>query len=252
VLVYFIFIDTKETSPWTEFDIISTIDSMAVAVKWMENEAKKQGVNLKIKKDYYIGKDYATINRSLPKGSVMKSFTEPNQRTGITELNKWADYVSRKAGESFYVAPKDGIPQQQTPRTTERLIAHLRDEYSVESVALLFLVNNYYRTDISIQMNTLTTDAVEYALVSYKYPSEIVHNVLHLYGAADLYETPYRRSDRKIKLAAEFFPNEIMQDPYAKNLSSLEISEFTRYLIGWTNELEDRYKPLLTDRYANF
>jgi hypothetical protein len=38
VLIYFVFIDTKETSPWTAFDIKSTIDSMEVAIKWLENQ----------------------------------------------------------------------------------------------------------------------------------------------------------------------------------------------------------------------
>jgi len=42
-----------------------------------------------------------------------------------------------------------------------------------------------------------------------------------------------------------------MQDPYAKNIWGLEISEFTKYLIGWSNELDPRYEPLLTDRVSN-
>jgi hypothetical protein len=245
ILVYYIFIDTKTTSNWAEFDIISTIDSMNIAIKWIENQAAKNNIPIKIKSDYYIGKEFATINRNLPNGTVEKSLGTPNIKKGTEELNKWSDYVARKAGESYYIAPKDGIPAQQAPKTTERLIAHLRDEYNVESVALLFMVNNYYRSDISIALNTFSNDFVEYAIVSYKYPSEIVHNILHLYGASDLYRTAFRKSQRKIKLAAEFFPNDIMQEPYAKNLNELEIGDFTRYLIGWTNDLDPRFVDLL-------
>jgi len=252
VLLYFIFIDTKTTSTWTEFDIVSTIDSMGIAVKWLEEQAQKNNINLKIKSDYYIGKDYATISRNLPNGTVEASLNQPNLKKGVGELNKWADFVSRKAGETFQVVNKDGIPQRQNPKNTEQLIAHLRDEYAVESVALIFLVNNYYRTDISFALNTFSNDYVEYAIVSYKYPSEIAHNFLHLYGAADLHSTPLRKSVRKIQMAADLFPNEIMQDPYAKNIWEQEISDYTRYLIGWTNTLDDQYIPLLTDRMARF
>ena len=40
VLVYFIFVDSKVTSPWTDFDIQSTIDSVEAAVQWIEEQAK--------------------------------------------------------------------------------------------------------------------------------------------------------------------------------------------------------------------
>lgn len=251
-LLYFVFIDSKETSPWTEFDIKSTIDSLSVAVNWIQREAKKNNIPLKIKTDYYIGNEYATINRSLPKGSVLQSISDPNLEKGTYSLNKWSDYVSKIAGASFYITDKDGIPVLQNPRDAERLIALLRDEYSVESVALLFMVNNYYRTDISIALNTLDQDHVEYAIVSYKYPSEIAHNFLHLYGAADLYNTAFRKSDSKIRKAQQWFPNSIMQDPYAKNINGLVICDYTKYLIGWKEDLNEEYKTLLQDKFIKY
>lgn len=252
VLLYFVFIDSRDTSPWTEFDIMSTIDSLGVAVKWLHNQAEKNNINLKIKTDYYIGNEFATISRNLPKGTVEKSLLEPGLEKGIQSLNKWSDYVAKIAGESFYMVNKDGIPQQQNPRDAERLIAYLRDEYSVESVALLFMVNNYFRNDISIALNTMTQEDVEFAIVSYKYPSEIAHNFLHLYGAADLYKTPFRRSEKKIRKAAEFFPNDIMQDPYARDIGELEISDYTKYLIGWNKEIDPTYESLITDKFIRY
>ena len=41
VLMYFIFVDTKTTAPWTEFDIRTTLDSIAVAKRWLMEQAKK-------------------------------------------------------------------------------------------------------------------------------------------------------------------------------------------------------------------
>jgi len=143
VLLYFVFIDTKTTMPWTEFDISSTIDSMAVAVDWLEKQAEASKVNLRIKTDYYIGIEFATITRNLPLSTVDLSINEPNLKTGLIAINKWADNLSKKVGEAFVIAEKDGIPQQTSPKDTERVIALLRDEFTVESVALIFMVNNY-------------------------------------------------------------------------------------------------------------
>jgi hypothetical protein len=252
VLVYCIFVDSKETSPWTEFDIRTTIDSIQVAIRWLEDQARLNGISLNIITDYYIGEEYSTIKRALPMGSVVKSISEPNLRKGMEALNLWADNIARKAGSNFNITEKDGIPEVENPRNKERLVAFLRDSKQVESVALLYMVNNYFRNDISISVNTLNTYDVEFAIVSYKYPSVIAQSILHLFGAADLYKTYYRKNEKKILVGSEYFPDDIMQDVYARNISSLEIGEFTQYLIGWKKKLEADYHTLLTDRIANF
>lgn len=252
ILIYCIFVDNKTTAPWTEFDIKSTIDSVSKAKRWLLEQARKNNIPLTIKTDYFIGKEYSTINKSLPNASVYRSATIPNIKKGLKSLNDWADFIARKAGSTFNIVQKDGIPEVKNPRNKERLIAYLRDEYKVESVALLYMVNNYYKSDISIQINTMNTDDIEFAIVSYKYPSEIAHNVLHLYGAADLHKTLFRRNEKKIKKLAELLPNEIMQDPYAKNINNLEISEYTKYLIGWQDNIDKKWEDFFTDRFMNF
>jgi len=247
VLLYFVFIDTRTTHPWTEFDILTTIDSIHVAKRWIEEKAAKAGVTLNIKTDYYIGNEYTTINRNLPKKDLKESISDPNYSKGIYSLNRWADYVAKTVGESLYIENKDGIPATSKPKNKERLIAQLRDDYAVESVALMFFVNNYFRNDISIALNTMETADVEFSIVSYKYPAEISKYFLKLFGGVDLNKSHERRSNRKVKIAREFFPNDIMQDVNAKNLTNLDIGSFTAYMIGWSNELESKYDPLLTD-----
>lgn len=252
VLLYYIFVDTKSTAPWTEFDIQSTIDSVRVAILWLQEQAMKENIPLKIKSDYYIGPEYSTVNRNLPQPSVVGSVTEPNLKNGLKNINSWADAIAKRVGTTLNIPAKDGIPEVKNPRNKERLIAYLRDTYQVESVALIFMVNNYFKTDISIQINTFDTEDVEFAVVSYKYPAEIAHNFLHLYGAADMYETPFRRNDGKIEQLRSLFPNEIMQDPYAKKISTLDMSSYTKYLIGWKTDYDKVYEPLFTDRAFNF
>ncbi|MCK4748941.1 MAG: hypothetical protein KAT15_17940 [Bacteroidales bacterium] len=250
VLLYFVFVDTRTTSPWTEFDILTTIDSIQVATRWLEKQAEMFDIPLRIKTDSYIGDEFATVERNLPRKSVRETIEETNLIDGMNSLNRWGDYISKTIGESLYIKDKDGIPAQKRPGTKERLIAFLRDEYQVESVALLMLVNNYFRSDISLAINTLHNDDVEFSVVSYKYPSEIAHNFLHLYGAVDLYESPFRRTRRNLKLAAEAFPRDIMSDVYASSLSELEIGDYTRYMIGWTEALDRQYEPLMTERFT--
>lgn len=252
VLLYFVFIDTRTTYPWSEFDILTTIDSIQVATRWLEGVAKKNGVALHIKTDFYIGDEFTTIQKNLPGSSVDKTIKNLKLAEGMKSLSRWGDNISKIVGESLYIKEKDGIPTQKKPGTKERLIAFLRDEYQVESVALLFLVNNYFKTDISLGINTLHNDDVEFSVVSYKYPSDIAHNFLHLYGAADLHKTYFRRSKRNTKLAKSVFPDDIMSEVYARPLNELEIGPYTQYLIGWSEELDREYEPLMTERFTLF
>lgn len=252
VLLFFVFVDTRSTYPWTEFDILSTIDSIQVACRWIEKEAEKQYIPLRIKTDYYIGDEFATIEKNLSRESVKLTIDDLNLKEGMLSLSRWGDNISKVIGESLYMKEKDGIPTRKQPRTKERLIAFLRDEYKVESVALLMMLNNYFKTDISMAVNTLHNNDVEFSVVSYKYPSEIAHSFLHLYGAADLHETHFRRNGRNMKLANRAFPDDIMSDVYARSLTSLNIGDYTRYMIGWTDELDNKYEPLMTEKFTLF
>lgn len=252
VLVYYVFIDSKQTAPWTEFDIQSTIDSLETAINWIENKAKENNIALNIITDYYIGKEYTTIRKNLEYGSIASTAKTPSLKKGLDELNKWSDGIAARVGKEINVVNKDGIPEIKNPRNKERLAAHLRDEYHVESVALLFMVNNYYQSDISLTVNHMNTNDLEFAIVSYKYPSIIAQNILNLFGAASLNRSIYRRNDKKIKLANEYFPNDIMQEVYGKSLNSLKVGEFTKYLIGWEGDLDSKYDILLTDNIISF
>jgi hypothetical protein len=252
VLLYFIFVDTKTTAPWTEFDIKSTLDSIGIACKWLMAQAQLNNIPLNIKTDYFIGSEYSTISRNLPGGTIEKTATTPNLKKGMETLNDWADQIARKAGAKFNITQKDGIPEIKLPRNKERLIAYLRDEYKVESVALMFFVNNYFRADISVAMNTFSSENIEFAIVSYKYPADIAHNLLHLYGAADMYPTLLRRNEKKARELAKMYPNEIMLDPYAKKLADLTISDYTKYLIGWGDVIDSALEPYFIDKAKNF
>lgn len=54
-LLYFIFVDTRETTPWTQFDIQSTNNSVRVAINWLHTQARKNDIGLNIVADFFIG-----------------------------------------------------------------------------------------------------------------------------------------------------------------------------------------------------
>lgn len=252
VLLYFMFIDSKYTVAWTEFDIQSTIDSIRAAINWLHLQAKENEVSLNIIADFYIGPEYTTIKRNLPGSTVLESVSEPSSKQARENIRRWSDGVAKIVGESVTLRQKDGIPEVKPPRNKERLVAFLRDENKVESVALFYLVNNYFKSDISIPVNTFNTRDVEFAIVSYKYPSEIAHNFLHLYGAADMYKTLLRQNERNIRTLAGLYPDEVMREPYGKDLDKLMISEYTKYLIGWNDRLDPALETLMKDKITVF
>ena len=62
------------------------------------------------------------------------------------------------------------------------------------------------------------------------------HEVLHLFGAGDLY-FPYDTDSGRKREAQAQFPNDVMlRVDY--DLKGLDIGEFTAYRIGWRDQLE--------------
>ena len=69
-------------------------------------------------------------------------------------------------------------------------------------------------------------DFCEYAVIYYKHYNSLIHEILHLFGAADLY-FPKEVSD----IAKEMFPESIMF-----NSAYNKIDDFTKYVTGIYNE----------------
>lgn len=71
-------------------------------------------------------------------------------------------------------------------------------------------------------------------------PAVIAHEILHLYGAWDLYATYAQTKDRQYK-ANELYPRDIMLR-VDHNINSLSIGSLTAWLIGWNKKQEDIYE----------
>lgn len=251
IVVYAIFVDTKYTKPWTTFDILSTLDSIKVATKWIEKKAIENSNSASIEIVYHQNKKIIPIVKNLPQKSLYKTLITKAPLFGIKRTDNWANGISIEAGKSISPDTSSLVKTKVVIKDRERLIARLRDIHKTENVALLFFINNYFMDDLSAVLHSGSNDDnAEYGIVSYKTPAVIAHEFLHLFGALDLYITPWdnkRKGKKKKEWAMKEFPNEIMAFTH-RHIDSLEISQFTRYLIGWDKSLNEEYRKKLLGR----
>ncbi len=251
VVLYAVFVDSEPTSPWTTFDITSTIDSILKAISWMEAQATQANVRLNMSLEYHQNsKGVIPIEGRFSRKTLSETISATN---GIKQVDTWADQIARTALGSFGPDTSVVTNTKVKPRDRERLIARLRDIHKTDNVALIYFINNYYKEEMSVALHTASRENPEYAIVSYKNPGVIIHEFLHLFGALDLYVTPFdtkKNSIEKKAFAMNEFPDEIMAFP-RRGLDSLNIGRFTKYLIGWERELDNRYKEMFIEKKIN-
>ena len=254
VVVYAVFVDSKETKPWTDYDIRTTLDSLRKGMDWIELQAKKDSIPLEIeiecnKKSGGIVPIYNDFSRKTLSATLYKK----PMYSGIKDIHRWADKIAIEAGKNLPRDTSKVIKTKNKLSDRERLIARLRAIHQTDNIALMYLINNYHTDEMSLTLDANSNHNVEYSIVSYKYPSVLVHEFLHLFGAWDLYATPFetkRKSIKRKKIATEMFPNEIMAFAY-RRIESLDISPFTKYTIGWKNELDEKYCDALLGKRLN-
>lgn len=247
VMIYAIFVDTKESKPWSEFDITSTLDSINKAVSWITKKADENNINLHIEVITNSNGKKIPIALDFPKKTLRGTLLQKNIKMGIKAIDKWSDKIAVTAAKSIPPDNSEIVTTRNTLTDKERLIARIRDKYKTDNVALMYFVNNYYINELSVTFNTNSFSKIEYSIVSFKKPAVIAHEFLHLFGAWDLYITPFE-TDKKEKRRKEFamreFPNEIMAFAF-RDIDSLDISPFTKYCIGWEKTLNKNYANMI-------
>jgi hypothetical protein len=245
VVLYAIFVDSKYTNTWTEHDIYSSVDSINLAIEWIEEEAQKRGVPLDIELDFHQdAKEIIPIEANLMRKTLSGTLFSPN---GVRNVDRWADKVAKTA-LTIYGRDTSRVTRTKiVPKDRERLLARIRDVHKTDNVALIYFINNYYTDEVSVAIHTAMDTDPEYAIVSFKEPATIAHEFLHLFGALDLYRSPFdnpKKARRYKEFALREFPNEIMAFPH-RGLDSLQISPLTEYLLGWDRELDEKYADMI-------
>lgn len=247
VVLYAIFVDTKETHPWTAYDINTTLDSIKKATLWITDKAKENNIDISVAIKYHENKGVIPISQNLYEETLSRTLFYPNIVAGIENLDDWSNAIARKAGNSFGPDPSTVVKTKNVITDRERLIARLRDLNSTDNVVVMYFLNNYHQDEISLAIHTGISDKTEYSIVSFKNPAVIAHEFLHVFGALDLYMSPFDRKKRALKNKVkimEAYPNEIMAFTY-RPIENLDLSPMTKYFLGWTAELDEKSKNLM-------
>jgi len=255
VVLYAVFVDSEGTHPWTEYDINSTKDSISKAINWIELQAKNNAIPLNVEFKNYSKNERVPVKSKYKYETLSKTmFHYRDLSKGIELVDNWSDQVSRLVARGLPKDKSSVILTQNKLSDRERLIARLRDMYKTDNVALMFFTNNYYENEMSVVLHSASNDQTEYGIVSEKRPSVIAHEFLHLFGAIDLYISPFDRNrsqQRKKDKIMKLLPNEIMAFAH-KDIDSLNISDLTKYLIGWENKLSEESKRMIASKRQKF
>ena len=124
-----------------------------------------------------------------------------------------------------------------------RLVGRLKREHRADAVVLVFHVNQACDSyNLTFYAGVGPEWAAERIVCFSRYAdgrrtlaASYAHEILHAFGAGELY-FPYDRTDQRRTRAARLFPNDIMRrvDP---DMERLRIGAFTAYRIGWTDRL---------------
>jgi len=251
VVIYAIFVDSKYTNPWSKYDIETTLDSLKTAIQWIQSKAIEDSIYLNIKLDFHkTSQGRVPIKNDLSKKTLSATLYRRPLWAGVRDIYKWADKIASEAGKSLPIDTSKMTNIKNDLKTRERLIARLRDIHKTDKVALMYFINNYYTDETSLTLDITNDNNVEFSVVSFKNPSVIAHEFLHIFGAYDLYLTPFDTKKKEIKKKdklLQMFPDEIMAFAH-RDIRKLQISEFTKYLIGWKKELSEDYQKLLFNK----
>jgi hypothetical protein len=232
VQLYIVWVETRESYNWDNYDISTTLDSINLAVRWIEGEARKNNIKVSIGVDYFQNDTLKSINQNL-RGNVKRILQKPE---GVEEIGSWTNRIVKRANGS---------------KNKGHFIADLREKRAVESVALMFFVNNYHRSDYAFSLNTDSEEDVEYSVLSTKNPVLIAQELLHLFGAAYLYPHASIKDKRNKETLQSRFPNDIMANT-ERHINELEIGPATKYQIGWSEQIEPETEKILQNEKSRF
>jgi hypothetical protein len=247
VVLYAIFVDTKESKAWSEYDINSTLDSINRAIHWIEKKAAENNKSLDIEVHYPQNNHKIPIALDFPRKTLSGTLFQSSFSAGLRSIQSWSDKIAATAAKTLPPDTSKIITTRNSMADKERLIARLRDIYQTDNVALIYFVNNYYKDELSVTFNINSKDLVEYSIVSFKQPAVIAHEFLHLFGAWDLYITPFdnnKEAKKRKAFAMKEFPNEIMAFAY-RDIDSLDLCPFTKYCVGWDKQLDKKYTEMI-------
>ncbi len=159
-------------------------------------------------------------------------FYEKRLPTGTFVNPNWTEEVIREASGTG----------------SRELVDRLRDNHSADNVVVCLHVNKPALSyNLAYYANVSLAFTAERMVCFSTYPDSrptaaatYAHEILHLFGAGDLY-FPYDQDEYRKQLAKRFFPNDVMfRVDY--NLQRLNVGAFTAYRVGWLEHIDPAHK----------
>lgn len=214
VHVCHIFCDDDE-SQWSESDRAEVLRRMKAGFRFISNQSRRHDVRVTF------------VEHESPTIRVKKTIPKKVQVNHI-----WTENVVRKASGTSSTKFVKRIKEQQD---TDDVIICLHVNKPALSYNLAFYknVDRVYDAErmvcFAFYPDGRPTAAATYA-----------HEILHLFGAGDLY-FPYDQGNARKNRAAHLFPNDVMfRVDY--DLTQLDVGAYTAFRVGWTDQLDKRFK----------
>lgn len=211
---------SANSSAWTDKEKKEIIAKVEEAHLWLISQAKQVKIPL----------TFQLSSNELADQSLVE-YIHSNQQDQIERTNVL-----------FRIQKKMGFTRKHS------LLNWMQDSTTCDHMHCLIFVKgrgNSYSLPYRVGMNKLKY-FVEGSILFSQYESgknlitsSIAHELLHLYGAWDLYKTFAQTADRE-KKANEKFPHSIMLRTYMSIQENM-VDELTAWLIGWNKKEESWY-----------
>lgn len=211
-LLYSLFVDTPESS-FEEEDKEEVLKKLLCAADYIETEAEEYGCDVKLICDF--------DEQPLLTGSARVDFAVADEEDFLEALD-----------EEIAVWTEEQIDYEK-----------LKKAYRAEGLALLVFINNP-GTSYAIVYDGTDLQKESLVLFAEEPPSVYAHEILHLFGAHDLYSGA-EYTKEIAEYVAKNYPTEIMYTVLSPNQTAQQekiensISPITAYHLGWIDEIEE-------------
>jgi hypothetical protein len=224
IYVLSIFIDTPKQE-WTRESKMEIIAMQREACSWLKNEAKKYDAKINFQENI-TGLDSSLIFDNIASG----------QGSG-SEAVDWVEKCLKKIGYQKNMHFYEEVKKNTICQNAVVLIY-------ANKVGVSYAIQ--YSTDMDKEsyFNEGCLIYRDYDATRPLCASIIAHELLHTFGAWDLYATFEQTKDRQ-EMAEKLYPNDIMLRT-SYNIDELKISPLTAWLVGISNrkkKIFDWFKP---------
>ena len=213
---------------WNPGDVTTAADNLKIAADFITDQGKKYGKTVEFTYDF---RQHTDLRYDMNfEGDF---FRIPADGVFTAEDNATSD----KTLKDMHAFIEENIPYNT-----------LADKYRTDSIGYVVFVNATgweYATPYRSGYDSIERYHERAVIFSGNngYPSEYVHEILHMYGAVELY-VDYARdgvSKEFVEYVAETYPDDVMRVCYqTRTRISNSISPVTAYCIGWLDSIPEQ------------